>query len=157
MICILVYILSIVYPLFCLISLKNMSLFSLRFTYFSLPQRRKFFVKDFFCKCDQIHSFLQIWSPAGLVTCTEEILNKIFFFIFCSVFPQPVGINFFSIRVFFLEHSRFTGQQGREEAIYLTPLYHLHQLRRRLEISWGITVENSPLHKACSRVLAANL
>ena len=94
MICILVYILSIVYPLFCLISLKNMSLFSLRFTYFSLPQRRKFFVKDFFCKCDQIHSFLQIWSPAGLVTCTEEILNKISFFSFCSVFPQPVGINF---------------------------------------------------------------
>ena len=25
-------------------------------------QQMKFFIKDFFSKCDQIHSFLQIWS-----------------------------------------------------------------------------------------------
>ena len=30
----------------------------------------KFFIKDFFSKCDQIFIF-----PADLVTCTEEILN----------------------------------------------------------------------------------
>ena len=35
---------------------------------------------------------------------------------------------FFSIWVFFHEHSRFTGQQGKGEGIYLTPLYHFHPL-----------------------------
>ena len=34
---------------------------------------------------------------------------------------------FFSIWVFFHEHSRFTGQQGKGEGIYLTPLYHFHR------------------------------
>ena len=41
---------------------------------------------------------------------------------------------FFSIWVFFHVDSRFLGQQGKVEAIYLTPLYHFHPLHRRLEI-----------------------
>ena len=44
---------------------------------------------------------------------------------------------FFFIRVFFHEHSRFAGQQGKGEGIYLTPLYHFHPLHRRLDISRG--------------------
>ena len=39
-----------------------------------------------------------------------------------------VNSFFFSIWVFFHEHSRFTRQQGKGEGIYLTPLYHFHQL-----------------------------
>ena len=35
---------------------------------------------------------------------------------------------FFSIWVFFHEHSRLTGLQGKGEGIYLTPLYHFHPL-----------------------------
>ena len=31
--------------------------------------------------------------------------------------------------VFFHEHSRFTGQQGKGEAIFLSPLYHFHPLQ----------------------------
>ena len=51
----------------------------------------------------------------------------------------------FSIWVFFHEHSRYTGQQEKGEAISLTLLYHFHPLHRYLEISWAITAESSPL------------
>ena len=55
---------------------------------------------------------------------------------------------FFSIWVFFHEHSRFTGQQGKGEGIFLTPLYHFHPLHRHLDISRAITAGSSPLHIA---------
>ena len=64
---------------------------------------------------------------------------------------------FFSIWVFFHEHSRFTGQQGKGEGIYLTPLYHFHPLHRHLDISRAITAESSPLHIASSRTRNGNL
>ena len=64
-----------------------------------------------------------------------------------------VLIFFFSIWVFFQERSQFTEQQGKEEA----PVYRLHPLHRHLDISWAITVENSPLHIASSRTLTGNL
>ena len=50
---------------------------------------------------------------------------------------------FFSIWVFFHENSRFTGQQGKGEGIYLTPLYHFHQLHGHLGISRAITARKS--------------
>ena len=53
---------------------------------------------------------------------------------------------FFSIWVFFNEHPRFTGQQGKEKAISLTPLYHFHTLHRHLEISRVINAKKSSLH-----------
>ena len=66
---------------------------------------------------------------------------------FSKFFPNPLHIFFFfSIWVFFHEHSRFTGQQGKGEGIYLTPLYHFHPLRGHLDISWAIAAESSPLH-----------
>ena len=64
---------------------------------------------------------------------------------------------FFSIWVFFHEHSRFTGQQGKGEGIYLTPLYHFHPLHGQLDISRAITAESSPLHIAGSRTGTGNL
>ena len=54
----------------------------------------------------------------------------------------------FSIWVFFHEHSWFTGQQRKGEAISLTPLYHFHPLHRHLDISRVITAESSPLYLA---------
>ena len=48
---------------------------------------------------------------------------------------KKIYIYFFSIWVFFHEHSQFTGQQGKGEGIYLTPLYHFHLLHRHLDIS----------------------
>ena len=65
---------------------------------------------------------------------------------------QKLKINFFfSVWVFFHEHSQFTGQQGKGEGIYLTPLYRFHPLHRHLDISRAITAESSPLHIAGSR------
>ena len=55
----------------------------------------------------------------------------------------------FSLWVFFHEHSRFTGQQGKGEGIYLTPLYHFLPLHRHSDISamcsvkWVEVVERS--------------
>ena len=42
----------------------------------------------------------------------------------------------------------FAGQQGKEEAISLTPLYHFHPLHRHLEVNQAITAESSPQHIA---------
>ena len=64
------------------------------------------------------------------------------------------GFNmiFFSIWVFFPEHSWIIGLEGNGEDISLTPHYHLHPLRRYLDISPAITAESSPLHIASSRI-----
>ena len=59
---------------------------------------------------------------------------------------------FFSfIWVFFHEHLRITGQQGKDEVISLTPLYHIHPPHRRLDISRAIAAGSSPLGIASSR------
>ena len=60
--------------------------------------------------------------------------------------------NFFVFYlVFFHEHSRFTGQQGKGEGVYLTPLYHFHLVQGHLVISRAISAESSPLHIASCR------
>ena len=64
---------------------------------------------------------------------------------------------FFSIWVFFHEHSRFTGQQGKGEGIYLTTLYHFHPLHRHLDIRQVITAERLPLYIASSQTRIGNL
>ena len=66
-------------------------------------------------------------------------------------------IFFFSIWVFFHDHSRITGLQGKGEGISLTPHYHFHPLHRHLDISRAITAESSPLHIASSRTRTGNL
>ena len=63
----------------------------------------------------------------------------------------------FSIRVFFHDHPRITGLQGKGEGISLTPRYHFHPLHRHLDISRAITAESSPLHIASSWVRTGNV
>ena len=58
---------------------------------------------------------------------------------------------FFSTWVFFHEHSRITGLQGKGEGISSTPYYHFHPLHSHLYISRAITAESSSLHLAYSR------
>ena len=60
---------------------------------------------------------------------------------------------FFSIWVFYHDHSRITGLQGKGEGTSLTPHYHFHPLHKHLDISRAITAESSPLHIASSRGL----
>ena len=64
---------------------------------------------------------------------------------------------FFPIWVFFHEHSRITGLQGKAEGIPLTPHYHFHPLHRHLDISQAITAGSSPLHIASSWTQTGNL
>ena len=68
-----------------------------------------------------------------------------------------VFLIFFSIWVFFHEHSRITGLQGKGEGISLTPHYHFHLLHRHLDISRAITAESSPLHIGTSRTRTGKL
>ena len=65
-------------------------------------------------------------------------------------------VFFFSIWVFFHEHSRITGLQGKGEGISFTPHYHFHPLDRHLGISRAITAGSSPLHIASSRARTGN-
>ena len=64
---------------------------------------------------------------------------------------------FFPMLVFFHEHSRITGLQGKGEGISLIPHYHFHPLHRHLDISRAITAESSPLDIASSRTRTGNL
>ena len=48
-------------------------------------QKMKFSIKDFFSKCDQIHSFLRIWSHSLKKFLMEN-------FIFCAVCVSSVKI-----------------------------------------------------------------
>ena len=66
-------------------------------------------------------------------------------------------INFFSVWVFFHDHSRLTGLREKEEGISLTPQYRFHPLHRHLDISQTITAGSSPLHIASSRTRTGNL
>ena len=65
---------------------------------------------------------------------------------------------FFSVWVFFHEHSQITGLQGKGEGIFLTRHYHFHPLHRHFDIiSQAITAESSPLHIASGRTRTGNL
>ena len=65
--------------------------------------------------------------------------------------------TFFSIWVFFHEHSQITGLQGKGEGISLTPHYHFHPLRGRLGIGRAIAAGSEPLRIASSRASTGNL
>ena len=75
-----------------------------------------------------------------------EVLRRIFHFCF----------SFFSIGVFFHDHSRTTGLQGKGEGIYVTPHYHFHPLQKHLDISQAITAESSSLHIGSSWTRTGN-
>ena len=75
----------------------------------------------------------------------------------CLLCSYQSSFLFFSIWVFFCDHSRLTGKRGKGEGIYLTPLNHFHPLRSHLDISQVITVENSPLRIASSQTRTGNL
>ena len=61
------------------------------------------------------------------------------------VFMDDLMIFFFSIWLFFHEHLRITGLQGKGEIISLTPHYDFHPLHRHLYISRAINSEGLPL------------
>ena len=92
------------------------------------------------------------------VHCKIILLGSVLILLFsCRSFGRILLWFFFSISVFFHEHSEITGLQRKGEGISLTPHYHFHPLHRCLDISWTITAESSPLHIASSRTRTRNL
>ena len=53
---------------------------------------------------------------------------------------------FFSIWVFFHEHSRITGLQDKGKGISLTPHNHFQPLHRHVDISRMVAAESSPMN-----------
>ena len=64
---------------------------------------------------------------------------------------------FSSFWFFFHEHSRFTGQQGKEKDVYLTALHHFHPFHRHVDINQAITARSTPLHIASSQIQTGKL
>ena len=111
-------------------------------------------------------NFIKRGVPTQLFSCGfYEIFKKIFFYttqlmlkqLIKQVLNMFVKFHFFSIWVFFQEHSRITGLQGKGEGISLTPHYHFHTLYRHLDISRAIIAESAPLHIASTRTQTGNL
>ena len=92
-----------------------------------------------------------------IILCLLPLLVLSLFFISNYVMFTYHYYIFFSIWVFFHDHSRITGLQGKGEGISVTPHYHFHPLHRHLDISRAITAESSPLHIASSRTRTGNL
>ena len=70
--------------------------------------------------------------------------------------PIRIVSYFFFIWIFFHDHSRITGLQGKKEDIFLSPLYHLHPLHRHLHINQAITAESSSLYRAGNQTWTGN-
>ena len=119
---------------------------------------------------------LLILNVMNVILCLSLMLFKILILIFIMVLNctlahllRPVTGTWFNsvsvfiekdafiiklcyfIWVFFHEHSRITGQQGKEEAISLTPPYHFIPLHRHLGISRSITAQSSSLQIVTDR------
>ena len=63
----------------------------------------------------------------------------------------------FSIWLFFHDHSRFTGLQGKVEGISLTPQCHFKPFHRHLDFSRAITADSLPLRIGSSQTQTGNL
>ena len=100
-----------------------------------------------FSSCDGVYFQKRIISTTG--ECALKKNSATFVFLYCDInqFNQSMEISFFSTCVFFHNHSRIKGLQGKKEGISLTPHYHFHLLHRHLDISRAITAERSPLHR----------
>ena len=93
-------------------------------------------------ECSSVNEFkakIKFWYP-------ENSSCKL-----CKNYIYQIGYtsnryHFFSIWVFFHDHSRITGQQENGEGISLTRHYHYHAFHRHLEISRDITAESSLPH-----------
>ena len=77
---------------------------------------------------------------------------------FQNIYGIENGVDiFFSIGVFFHDHSGITRLQGKGKGISITPHYHFHPLRRHLDISRAITAGSLPLHIGSSWTRNGNL
>ena len=100
--------------------------------------RERKFSYSFLIPLNQTH---EISAPKiDKFTCFYRSLHlDVELFLKSTFLTSHITYTFFSIWVFFHEHSRFTGRQRKGEGNYLTPLYHLHLLRGHLDIGRMVT------------------
>ena len=122
-----------------------------------------FFSCDFWRFCFE-HAFLKISFVALIRTAAalSGTLYNVFVlllndYILFLVINLVIFCLLISIWVFLYWHSRFTGQQGKGEAISLTTLYHFHPLHRHFNMMRVLTRGNSPLSITSSRTRIGNL
>ena len=103
------------------------------------------FITRIFCRCHSFSCYFYVHTQPLFcvgVPSTNINFHRWLFYLF---------FFFFSLWVFFQNHSQITGLQGKGEGISITPHYHFHPLHIHLDISWAITAESSPLHIGSSR------
>ena len=103
------------------------------------------------CECERSGSALKRLNTYLRASRGQNRLNPL------GLMHINLDVDFFFIWVFFHNHSRITGLQGKGEGISLTPHYHFHPLQRYLDISWAITAESSSLHIGSSRTRIGSL
>ena len=122
--------------------------------FFTLPQ---FFVSLWCCYTSFRKARLRILFflyKHSVFKVTSTILSIL---LILALFYAYEIVFLFSVWVFFHEHSRFKGQQGKGEAISLTLLCHFRPLHRHLDISRVITAETTTLDIASSWTRTGNL
>ena len=108
------------------------------------------------------HATKILWIALSWIGAIHKVRTLKVWFNSCSVLSCLFWyvnflIVFFLSGFFILAHSRFTGQQGKGDAIYLTPPYHFHPLYRHSDINWAIIADSSPLDIASSRTRTGNV
>ena len=96
------------------------------------------------------------WWVEGIITSSDSSLTQ-------NIIRETIKVGEKKGWIFFLSEFSFTNIhesqdcRGKGKGISLTPHYHFQPLHRHLDISWAITAESSPLHKASSRSRTRNL
>ena len=88
-----------------------------------------------------------------IIRCHKVWKKNVFPMFWFSSFSRKTErkLLFFSVSVFFHEHSRISGKKENGEAIFNSSSYHFHPLQRYLGISRTITAESLPLHLGSDR------
>ena len=106
------------------------------------------FIYLFLISCWRNLFTIKISVPYVIFTLIKIIALSLYIYLYIDIF----------FYVGFLSHTfTITGQQGKGEAIYSTPLYHFHPLHRHLDIGRAISAESSHLHIGSSRTRTGNL
>ena len=99
--------------------------------YFDTAQKMKFSIKDFFCKCDQIRSFLRIWSKR-VTFCAVQFPTLIIYLvvrIIKRVKAESVSAKCFVKKMVFFKNSHLQKQLPRkiyDERIFLMTMSTAH-------------------------------
>ena len=97
------------------VNLKVINEFWITKTAFYTAQKIKFFIKNFFSKCDEIGSFLQIWSHLPKKSLMEN-------FIFCAMLLTYMSLKWVLVTTFWIE---FVAQYKNPKTLNLSKYFKI--------------------------------